>query len=92
MKETGPKLSEAELRYKTLFEQSPDGIVILDTGGKILEFNETAHRQLGYSKEEFAALNISDIDAFEGPEEIQTKIRRVLHVGRAEFEVQHRKA
>lgn len=90
MKETGPKLSEAELRYKTLFEQSPDGIVILDTGGKILEFNETAHRQLGYSKEEFAALNISDIDAFEGPEEIQTKIRQVLHEGRAEFEVQHR--
>ena len=90
MKEPKSRHSEAELRYKALFEQSPDGIVILDAGGKILEFNETAHRQLGYSKEECAALNISDIDAFEEPEEIQAKIEQVLREGMAEFEVKHR--
>jgi|MudIll2142460700_1097286.scaffolds.fasta_scaffold02507_6 PAS domain S-box-containing protein len=81
---------EAELRYRTLFEQSPDGILILDTEGRILEFNEAAHRELGYSREEFAGLHISDIDPFETPEEIRGSIQDVLNKGRAQFEVRHR--
>lgn len=81
---------EAELRYRTLFEQSPDGILILDTEGRILEFNEAAHRELGYSREEFAGLHISDIDPFQTTGEIQAVIRDVLNKGRAQFEVRHR--
>lgn len=82
--------SEAELRHRTLFEQSPDGILILDTDGKIIEFNEAAHRELGYAREEFAGLRISDIDPFQTAEEIQALIRDVLNKGKAEFEVKHR--
>ncbi|HUO76657.1 MAG TPA: PAS domain S-box protein [Thermodesulfovibrionales bacterium] len=80
---------EAELRHHTLFEQSPDGILILDTDGRILEFNEAAHRELGYSREEFAGLRISDIDPFETPEEIRARIRDVIDRGKAQFEVRH---
>jgi len=87
---SGSNACEAELRYRTLFEQSPDGIVILDTDGRILEFNEAAHRELGYSREEFAGLRISDIDPFETPEEIRASIRDVLDKGKAQFEVRHR--
>ena len=56
------KLREAELLYHSLFNQSPDGILIIDTKGTIVEFNEAAHRQLGYSREEFKGLHLSDID------------------------------
>jgi PAS domain S-box-containing protein len=84
------KESGAELRYRAIFEQSPFGIVIIDTMGDIIEFNETAYRQLGYSREEFARLRISDIDATQSPEEIQAKINEVLHKGSAEFEVMHK--
>jgi two-component system NtrC family sensor kinase len=83
-------LREAELRYRTLFEQSPDGVVIIDEHGSIVEFNKSAYRRLGYSREEFAKLRIEDIDAFQTPEEIQASIRKVLEKGRAEFEVAHR--
>jgi two-component system NtrC family sensor kinase len=83
-------LHEAELRYRTLFEQSPDGIVIIDEQGCIVEFNESAHRRLGYSREEFAKLCLADIDASQSPEEIQASIRKVFEKGRAEFEVTHR--
>jgi two-component system NtrC family sensor kinase len=83
-------LREAELRYRTLFEQSPDGVVIIDENGSIVEFNKSAHHSLGYSREEFAKLRIADIDAFQTPEEIQASIREVLEKGRAEFEVVHR--
>jgi len=81
---------EAELRYRTLFEQSPDGILIIDTNGRIVEFNDSAHRQLGYSRDEFAELRLPDIDPFQTPEEIQASIRAVLTKGQAAFEVKHR--
>jgi len=82
--------SETELRYQTLFEQSPDGILIVDTDGKIIEFNQAAHRELGYSRDEFAGLRISDIDPYQTPEDIQASIEDVLNKGRAQFEVRHR--
>jgi len=88
--ETGSKPCEAELRFRAIFEQAPYGIVIIDTNGKLLEFNEAAHRDLGYSREEFAKLSISDIDPYESPEEIQESMKKVLEVGEAEFEVKHR--
>jgi len=81
---------EAELRFRAIFEQAPYGIVIIDTNGKLLEFNEAAHRDLGYSREEFAKLSISDIDPYQSPEEIQDSMGKVLGKGEAEFEVRHR--
>jgi PAS domain S-box-containing protein len=84
------KESEAELRYRAIFEQSPYGILIINNMGNIIEFNETACSELGYSREEFAKLRISDIDATRSPEEIQARINEVLYKGSAEFEVMHK--
>ena len=84
-------LRDAETRYRLLFEYSPDGIVILDPAtARPLEFNETACRQLGYSREEFARLAISDSEASETPEETFARIARVLREGRNDFETRHR--
>ncbi|MBA4373974.1 MAG: hypothetical protein C0402_14080 [Thermodesulfovibrio sp.] len=83
-------LRESERRYRTLFEQSPDGIVLIDTEGRMVEFNETAHRRLGYSREEFAALSLSQIDSVESPEEIRQNINKIIQKGSAEFVVRHR--
>jgi diguanylate cyclase (GGDEF)-like protein/PAS domain S-box-containing protein len=86
----GSAPAEAALRYRVLFDQSPDGILLVDTEGNIIEFNEAAHRQLGYSREEFANIRIRDIEAYETPAEIEGSIRDVLKRGRARFEVAHR--
>ena len=82
--------SEAEIRYSAVFEQSPDGILIIDTDGKIIDFNEAAHADLGYTREEFAKLSISDIDPLESPEEIRAHIQKTINKKKAEFEVTHR--
>ena len=79
----------AELKYRTLFEQSPDGIVLMDTEGHILDFNKAAHLQLGYSREEFAGLRITDIVAAESEEDIQKRLEEILRNGKYEHEVQH---
>ncbi len=83
-------LRDSEKRYHTLFEQSPDGIVIVDTEGKVIEFNETAHQQLGYSREEFSKFRVSDIDPVESSEEIRARIGKIREEGKAEFVVKHR--
>ncbi len=84
------EVSEGELLYRTLFKQSPDGILIIDTDGRFIDFNEAAHNQLGYTREEFLQLRLADIDPFQTPEEIQASIRKVLVQGSDELEVKHR--
>jgi PAS domain S-box-containing protein len=84
-------LRYAENRLRLLFDKDPDGIVILDpTTARPVEFNETAHRQLGYTRKEFAELSIADIEDVETPEETRAKIDEVIREGRADFETRHR--
>ncbi len=77
---------DIETRYRVLFEQSPDGILIIDANGKILDFNEAAHALLGYTREDFARLNISEISG-QGPEEMQDHIEHLLIAGKASYEI-----
>ncbi len=79
-----------EVRYRALFDQSPFGVLVIDTEGKLLDFNEAAHRQLGYTREEFVHLRISDLDPVQDQVEIERNIEDVLKKGEAEFEVKHR--
>ena len=89
-KRAGSTSRTTDIKYKALFEQSPYGVLIIDTRGKILDFNEEAHRQLGYSRKEFKGLSIADIDPFQSPEEIRQSVEEVLKKGTAEFAVRHR--
>jgi PAS domain S-box-containing protein len=83
-------LRDAEIRYRLLFDQSPDGIVIIDPETAcFLEFNETACRQLGYSREEFARLSIFDIEQAETHEDTKKHIAKVMREGRNDFETLH---
>jgi PAS domain S-box-containing protein len=90
-KQAEEKLRESEIRYRTLFEQSPDGVLIIDPQTAIaIEFNEVAHCQLGYTREEFKRLRIFDYEAKETFEETKAHIEKVLHEGRYDFETKHR--
>ena len=54
-------LRASELRYHTLFEYAPDGIVIADFSGHYLDANASACRMFGYTRTEFTGLHASDI-------------------------------
>jgi len=84
-------LRESEMRYRMLFEHSTDGVLIIDPEtASAIEFNEIAHRQLGYTREEFKNLRAFDYEAKETPEEIRAHIEKVLREGRDDFETLHR--
>jgi PAS domain S-box-containing protein len=89
-KKAGSTTSEGDLLYRSIFNQSPDGILIIDIEGKFVDFNDAAHNQLGYTREEFAQLRLPDIDPFQSPEEIQASIRKVLAQGSDVLDVKHR--
>jgi PAS domain S-box-containing protein len=61
-------LRESESRYRTLFENAPDGIVIADPQSYYLDANVSACRMLGYTREELIGLHATDIVA---PPEIE---------------------
>jgi len=88
-KQLESRLREAEKRYHALFDKAPLGILIIDSTGTAVEFNEEAHRQLGYSREEFAKLTVSDYEVLESAEETTAHMKKVLKTGKDEFETKH---
>jgi PAS domain S-box-containing protein len=91
-KQAEAALYEETARRRILFEQSPDGILVIDpeTAG-FIEFNGAAHKQLGYTREEFAQLKIFDIEAKESMDETRNTIAQVISEGRADFETLQRR-
>jgi PAS domain S-box-containing protein len=84
-------LQNAEARYRLLFEQSPYGVVLLDMGtGQTMATNEVAYKQLGYTREEFMTLRISDYEVIEKPEETVQHLKKVMTEGTDDFETLHR--
>ncbi|MBI2090008.1 MAG: GAF domain-containing protein [Deltaproteobacteria bacterium] len=89
---TEEMLRESELRYRTLFEASPSGIVLRDPETMLpIDFNPTAHQQLGYTREEFARLRVHDYEAIERPEETNARLEKVLGVGRTNLKREQEK-
>jgi len=83
--------NESEQRYRAIFNESPDGILLIDAEStRAVEFNETAHLQLGYSREEFAQLTVADYEAPNTPEENKVRTERIARLGGSKFDTVHR--
>ncbi len=86
-------IKESEARYRTIFEHSPDAVIIVDplTTG-ILNFNDLFVSLLGYLPDECSKLQLGDFEALESREETNQHISRILLQGRDEFRSKfHRK-
>jgi PAS domain S-box-containing protein len=83
-------LREAEKRYHALFDKAPLGILVVDETATAVEFNEEAHRQLGYTREEFAKLKVYDYEVIETPEKTRARMKKIRREGKDEFETKHR--
>ena len=60
-KEAENKLKESEEKYRTTYENSPDSIIIHDFEMNIVDVNQKAINEFGYSKEEFLQLKVFDL-------------------------------
>lgn len=88
-KELEKKLWENKNKYQSLFNHSPDGILLVDEEGQIVEFNDRTYEQLNYTKEEFLDISISDIEVKENEEEVLSHIEKIKTEGLDIFETKH---
>ncbi len=80
------KLIESEKRYRMIFENANDGIIIHDTDGKIFDVNKNMYTRLGYAKEEMLNISLSDLVAPEYTEKIAGRVNNLEKDGVAIFE------
>jgi PAS domain S-box-containing protein len=83
-------LAEEATRRRILFEQSRDGIVVMDEKGKVYESNQQFADMLGYSMEEVYNLHVWDWDTQWSRKELLKMIRTVDEKG-DHFETYHRR-
>jgi PAS domain S-box-containing protein len=83
-------LAEEAFRRRILFEQSRDGIVVMDENGKVYEANQQFADMLGYSLEEIRSLYVWDWDTQWQRQQLMEMIRTVNEKG-DHFETYHRR-
>lgn len=91
LKRVEQALWESEEKYCAFFQQAGDSIIIIDPEtGEFLDFNDMACKNLGYTREEFGKLKISDCEVNESTKEVKGHIEKVVRQGGDIFETRHR--
>jgi PAS domain S-box-containing protein len=85
------KVLVSEIKYRSLFQNAGDPILMVDKPGKILEFNDKACEVYGYSFQEMLGKDIRDFDVGMTADEMTVKSKEVLKYGYVIFETKHRK-
>jgi len=62
LEQTEKMLRGSENRFRLLVEQAGDTFFILDTAGTIIDVNDQACMNLGYTRDEFLEMTISEVD------------------------------
>lgn len=77
---------ESESRYKMIFENANDGIILHDTQGHIFDVNPTMYKRLGFTKQEMLKMSLQDLVSPEFGEKINERMKRLEKDGVAIFE------
>ncbi|NHJ24744.1 MAG: PAS domain S-box protein [Candidatus Lokiarchaeota archaeon] len=77
-------LNESKEKYRNLFEKSPILIFLVDIGGKIIDYNDTAVNFISYTRDELIGKNFQDlnINSPSTMEILKNKFKEVLKCGK----------
>ncbi|MFC1833100.1 PAS domain S-box protein [Thermodesulfobacteriota bacterium] len=83
------RVKESEKKFRTVFEEAADSLVMVDPEThEIVDFNEKAHTNLGYSREEFAGLRLEDLEAVESSKDIADHVEKIRRKDGDTFDTQ----
>jgi PAS domain S-box-containing protein len=88
-KESEKALMESEEWFRTLFEQSTDGIIYITLDGKILTVNKSFAEMHGYSTDELVGIDIDDLDCPETRQQYPERMKQIQKGSNLKFEVEH---
>jgi PAS domain S-box-containing protein len=83
-------IKESEVRYRALFDQAVDGIMLLSSDGKEVTVNDAFARMHGYdSAGEMESIRLLDLDTAVSAPFAEERVRRVALGEELSFEVEH---
>jgi two-component system sensor histidine kinase/response regulator len=88
MKKTQAALSESELKYRSIFEQSNDAIFIHNFEGKLIDLNQQACDLMGLEKEKIINKNLSSFFPEDEQYTLNRNLKRTSYTGSVRFESQ----
>lgn len=77
---------ESESRFRTIFENADDGIILHDTEGRIIDVNYAMYKRLGYTKQEMLKMNLKDLITSGYEEKVKERVIQLEEEGVAIFE------
>ena len=86
-KQVESALARQEALYHTLFELSPDGILLEDASGNILDANRALCQSFGYSREELLRHNVRRLVPADGHAEMEAHLATLRTGQKLEHEV-----
>ncbi len=94
-KKAEQELKESEAKYHELFETSPDGVILTDLKGNIIECNSAIKSIAGYSPTEFIGKNFINLNIYpeNGLEKLLEGYKDLLEdnkLGTMEFPIKHK--
>jgi diguanylate cyclase (GGDEF)-like protein/PAS domain S-box-containing protein len=85
------QLMEREALFRTVFDQAPMGIELIDPDTlRFIEANAAACRMLGYTRDEFLHLRLPDTQVGMESEQVKAYVKEIERQGGANFENRHR--
>ncbi|MBU1716157.1 MAG: PAS domain S-box protein [Proteobacteria bacterium] len=86
------KLQANEDRFRSIFEESNDAIIIFNLDGEIQDVNIRSCQTLGYGKNQLCSMNIKDLLVIDKEEDSSQKILdEIIKMGQTRFETKIRK-
>lgn len=83
------ELKISEERFRTLFEQAADSIVLIDPeSGMLHDFNAMTYSNLGYSHDELQKIKLFELAAENSREEMKSQLDKALETGASTFTMQ----
>lgn len=76
--------------YQHVLWYAPDGFLLVDMDGRILDANESFCKMLGYNRKEMLRLSIADVEAFEKSPDVLKHLQKIKKRGSDRFITRHR--
>ena len=79
----------SEERYRKLFDEATDGIMILDSAGRMVEANQAFADMHGYNIGEIQSMSLRDLDTPENIQQYSQKMTELISGSSIHFEAEH---
>ena len=90
-KQAEEALKKSEAKYRTIIEGALDGVIVVNSEGRILESNEAYCRMIGYTHGEILEKSLKEIVVDESPGELEKRLKTLWSNGQGRFESKHRR-